>query len=617
MGKIHVLDDKLANMIAAGEVVERPSSVVKELVENAIDAGSARIEVHMEEGGLQSIRVIDNGHGIAATDCLIAFERHATSKIQKERDLFRIHTLGFRGEALPSIAAVSRMELKSRESGQHSGTQVIMEAGKLLQQKTMGMPTGTEVIVRDLFFNTPARLKYMKTIQTEVGHVSDLLNRLAISHPDISFIFTHNGKTILKTAGDGKLLHVIASIYGTNTARLMVPIEEETIDFTIRGFVGKPEITRANRSYVTTIVNGRFIRNYALNQAVIRGYHTLLPVHRFPIAVLHLEMDPVLIDVNVHPSKLEIRFSKEQELLTIVEQTVRQSLQEKRLIPEITKPERKNPVSSFSSAAVIKPVQQRIDLDRPTQREIETFQRWIEPEKKMIDDKGEEGIPVHQVKEDASPQNYEIVEGQSQTVEKFPAPEERLPSLEPLAQLHGTYIIAQYEDGFYMIDQHAAQERINYEYFYKKLSEQQIESQELLVPITIELTASEAEILRQHRDMFVQVGVELEEFGTHTFRIRAYPQWIPSGEEEAVLREMIEMVINQQQINIGKLREETAINMSCKASIKANQHLTRQEMEALIDQLRQTENPFTCPHGRPITVHFSSYEIQKMFKRVM
>ncbi|MBO8170918.1 MAG: DNA mismatch repair endonuclease MutL [Bacillaceae bacterium] len=642
MGKIKILDDRLANMIAAGEVVERPSSVVKELVENAIDASADKIEIVIEEGGLSSIKVSDNGHGIERDECRLAFERHATSKIQKERDLFHIQTLGFRGEALPSIAAVSRLELKSKTRESDSGTRILIEGGKLKEEQEIGMPDGTEVIVRDLFYNTPARLKYMKTIHTEVGHVSDLINRLALSHPDIAFILKHNDKILLKTMGDGSLLHVIAAIYGTSTAKMMVPLENDSIDFTLKGYVARPEITRANRTYVTTIVNGRYIRNYPLIQAVIRGYHTLLPINRYPVSVLHLDMDPVLMDVNVHPSKLEIRFSKEQELLELVEGTVRRALEKQTLIPEPSK----QSAAGRTSIKTEKPVQTDLELtrktrpesasfnfqvkgtkDRPTPKEIETFQKWVQPEPEtettgMIKEDSQSNEWNADFKNPVPDQHPE--NGEEQTENKMDQAgmagensPDRLPVLDPLAQLHGTYILAQHEDGLYIIDQHAAQERIYYEYFLNRLKQDTIESQNLLVPIHLEVTAAESQVIQENLDLLSQVGVHLEPFGSNAYVVRALPRWIPEGEEEAVVREMIQMLVENKKINVVQLREEAAISMSCKAAIKANRYLTRPEMEALLDKLRESSNPFTCPHGRPITIHFSSYEIQKMFKRVM
>jgi len=705
VANIQVMDAQLANLIAAGEVVERPASVVKELVENAIDAGSTRIEVHLEEGGLASIRVVDNGCGMVEEDCRLAFERHATSKLKRERDLAHIRTLGFRGEALPSIAAVSRTEVKSTPKGEKVGTRIRIVGGREDVCEPIAFPRGTEVIVSDLFYNTPARLKYMKTIHTEVGHASDVMNRLALSHPTIAFLLTHNQKQLLRTSGDGQLLHVIAAVYGMNVARNMVKIEAESLDFTMTGYLARPEITRASRSYISTLINGRYIRNMGLTNAILRGYHTLLPINRYPIAVLSIDMDPTLVDVNVHPAKLEVRFSKDQELYAFVEQEVKQVWSAQRLIPE---PGRKRsaqsgprPKSNEYQASMdwtlFVPGREEkrreagvsaSDFEQGTigeedadsrQEEWKSEARW----EAEVGSGGTEKNRANQIKtrphspfsgfgseraedtaateslyrtepgsdyvaerklniadaEDAPAASLSTQDSASQmnavpTTEKQPLSEGqaqdepesverdavnlRVPEMYPLGQLHGTYILAQNQDGMFMIDQHAAQERIFYEYFLNKLREEAIESQDLLIPITLELTAAEAAAVEEGRDWFEQVGVHMEPFGANSYIIRSHPRWLPRGEEEAILREMVEMVLTSKKgIDVVKLREAAAITMSCKAAIKANRYLNHAEMEALIERLRRTTSPFTCPHGRPIIIHFSTYDIEKMFKRVM
>ncbi|MGG4551469.1 DNA mismatch repair endonuclease MutL, partial [Paenibacillus humicus] len=337
MAHIVVLDEHIANQIAAGEVVERPSSVVKELVENAVDAGARKIDVQVEEGGLQLIRVTDNGSGIEAEDCEKAFYRHATSKLLSGRDLFQIRSLGFRGEALPSIAAVAKVQLVTSSNDSGLGRVIVIEGGSLKQNEETAAPQGTDITIKELFYNTPARLKYMKTIQTELGHISDVMYRQALAHPEIAITLRHNGNTLLQTQGNGDLLQVIASIYGINASRAMVPIAADNLDYKISGFVGRPDLTRSNRSGMSTIVNGRYIRNQGLYQAILRAYHTLLPINRYPLVVLQLEMHPSLVDVNVHPSKLEVRFSKEAELNAFVEESIRRLLQGQVLIPQVVK----------------------------------------------------------------------------------------------------------------------------------------------------------------------------------------------------------------------------------------------------------------------------------------
>ncbi|NRR01008.1 DNA mismatch repair endonuclease MutL [Brevibacillus sp. RS1.1] len=690
MGTIQVLDEQLANMIAAGEVVERPASVVKELVENAIDARATTIEIHVEEGGLEMIRIVDNGRGMDREDCQLAFERHATSKISNARDLFRIRTLGFRGEALPSIAAVSRMELTSSTSSSEVGTHLLIEGGQLGTISDKASVKGTEVCVRSLFFNTPARLKYMKSIATEVGHISDYVNRLALTHPSISFLLTHNGKTLLQTSGDGKLLHVMAAIYGVQVAKLLLPIAGETLDYKWSGFLSKMEVTRANRSYLSTLVNGRYVRSYSINNAIMRGYHTLLPIGRYPIVALQIEMDPSLVDVNVHPAKLEARFSKEDELCSAIEQSVKETLRQGLGIvrPMVTQPKAKvvtqvvqpqfdlqitKPDTPQSPLLAASPRLQewmakqevptkQVDLVTPiapsfengTVKEtaanyekleaakVEAIPHEIvqatlldqtdtreafqpnEPKIPVQLDIAQAPSPTYPIHEISS-EDHSAIAGTEQTPPLVEATNENetdspVPVMYPVGQVHGTYIVAQNDEGMYLIDQHAAQERIFYEYFMDKLAEEDISSQIMLFPHTVEYTAAEASKLEKRLSLLQSFGLEIEAFGGRTFIVRAHPHWFPEGAELEVIEELIQFVLEtgeNTQANVVLMREKAAIMMSCKASIKANRFLTHAEMESLLNQLRKTSSPYTCPHGRPIVIHFTGYDLEKMFKRVM
>ncbi|AST07376.1 DNA mismatch repair protein MutL [Anoxybacillus flavithermus] len=608
MGKIRKLDDALANKIAAGEVVERPASVVKELVENAIDAHSTIIEVELEEAGLAKIRVVDNGDGFEEEDCFLAFERHATSKIKDEADLFRIRTLGFRGEALPSIASVSHLELKT-STGEGPGTWLVLKGGELVQHGRTSSRKGTDITVSHLFFNTPARLKYMKTIHTELGHVVDVINRLALAHPHISFRLTHNGKQLFYTNGNGDVRQVLAAIYGLDVAKKMIAIHAETLDFTIDGYIALPEVTRASRNYMTTIVNGRYIKNYSLYKAIEEGYHTLLPIGRHPITFLNIMMDPLLIDVNVHPAKLEVRFSKETELNELVQQTIRQSFQKKTLIPEVTAPrveKTKAEQQTFSFEHIVK----ESNTMSPRVTEIHRDQ-----EKKT-----EERIVLEKSDEHVRDQDVTLLDVESVVPSEHVTGEmdqERIPPLYPIGQMHGTYILAQNENGLYIIDQHAAQERIKYEYFREKLATVTNELQPLLIPLTLTYSSSEYLLIESYRDQLAACGVFLEPFGHNSFIVRSHPQWFPKGEEVAIIEEMIKQVLEMKKVDMKQLREKAAIMMSCKQSIKANQFLRNDEIFALLESLRKTSDPFTCPHGRPIIIHFSTYELEKMFKRVM
>lgn len=613
------LPDLLSNKIAAGEVVERPASVVKELIENSIDANSTSIKLDITEAGLQEIKITDDGDGMSEEDCEKAFLRHATSKIKREADLFHVKTLGFRGEALASIASVSRLTIKTSQ-GDSAGTILKLSGGKVEERGKSDARKGTEITVRDLFFNTPARLKYMKTIHTELGHITDLLNRLAMSHPKIRFEATHNGKPLFKTPGTGDMLQVIAQIYGMRVAKMMLPIQAETLDFSISGYVAKPEITRASRHYISTIVNGRYIKSYPLTQAIIRAYHTLLPIGRLPVAAISITMDPVLVDVNVHPTKLEVRFSKGKELFQTIEETIRSTFRQTTLIPELSKKE-ENPSRKSEQHTMT------FDVDKGQQdNQVNHLgnEHSSGTERNQMNPGLNQGwdVPLytdHTVREPTEQMDPSFPEETSSMdqVEVETPQNPRVPIIYPIGQLQGTYILGQNENGLYMIDQHAAQERIKYEFFKEKLGKTVNESQELLVPLTFEFTNQETIFIERYKDTFAEVGIFFEPFGHGTYMIRSYPTWFPEGLEEEIIRDMIEQVIRDGVIRIENIREDAAILMSCKRSIKANHYLNEDDMFQLLEKLRTTTDPFTCPHGRPIIVHFSSYELEKMFKRVM
>ncbi|WP_088105171.1 DNA mismatch repair endonuclease MutL [Halalkalibacter urbisdiaboli] len=619
MAKIIKLDDLLSNKIAAGEVVERPASIVKELVENALDANSSHVLIEIEEGGLSSIRIVDNGEGIDAEDVETAFYRHATSKIKTDRDLFKIATLGFRGEALPSIASVSHLTLETG-TGDGAGVKVTLEGGQIIDRTAAKTRQGTEIFVTNLFYNTPARLKYLKTVHTEAGNVSDIINRLALAHPNVAFDFFHNGKEVLKTNGNGDKRQVIAAIYGRNIAKNMIAIDETSLDYHLTGYLVKPEITRASRQYISIIVNGRYIRNYALARAIQEGYHTLLPIGRYPIVVLSIDMDPSLIDVNVHPSKLEVRLSKEEELSELITNAIKKAFQKEVLIPAAQLPKREK---QQSEQVPLSFEENRQDVASPKWEVREQVEEQRHPSAQLTieEDLRVEPITVeenvNQVEEanNVSSEPFRKV-GEQQSVEPKPI-HSRVPVLYPIGQMHGTYIVAQNDNGMYLIDQHAAQERIKYEYFREKVAEVEPQLQELLVPFTIECTNQEVTIIEEHKDKLQAVGVFLEAFGSQTYIVRSHPTWLPKGEEEETIREIVEQLIKLRRVDLAKFREDTAILMSCKASIKANRHLRQEEMFALLETLRKTSDPFTCPHGRPIIIHFSTYELEKMFKRVM
>lgn len=690
MGKIQVLDEHLANQIAAGEVVERPASIVKELVENAIDAKADKITVQLEEGGISYIRVSDNGSGMDREDAVIAFERHATSKIKRERDLFQIQTLGFRGEALPSIASVAKVELKTAEDAAELATSLTIEGGQLVQVEDTSRSRGTDVIVRDLFYNTPARLKYLKTVNTEVSQVADVMGRLALSCPELSFTLIHNGKELFRTPGDGKLLHVIHAIYGKQVASQMVSVAGEDGDFQLTGFLSKPEMTRSNRSYLSIILNGRYVRSIPISQSILRAYGTLLPSGRYPIGIVQIQMDPKLVDVNVHPTKLEVRLSKERELCQLIESTVQAALQQQRLVPHATgsamikskvpKPEQsklsfspgtsnstwqvqERPVlwerfdkekettkpqsstnavgiealvdvakirSTSSSAPIFKPkTNQGLNLSQSVLRnKVES--KESDQQRDMTISQMEDGqfplssnntLDDQELPEVVVDQQAKLIdrdkEGKRILHSGLSSADSRFPLLLPLAQVHGTYIVAQSDDGFYLIDQHAAHERIYYEVFYHKMGEKSSHQQPLLIPLTIECTLSEAKTLENYLKELQDWGLDLEPFGGNTFIVRAYPSWFPKENEVDLIYEVIHYLKDHGKVDVAVLRDASAKMMSCKAAIKANRYLRREEMDSLLKELSRCENPFTCPHGRPILVHFTTYELEKMFKRVM
>lgn len=652
---IELMSDALSNKIAAGEVVERPASVIKELVENSIDANSQMIKVDVYEAGLMRMKVTDDGDGMTEEDASVAFLRHATSKIKSEQDLFHIRTLGFRGEALASIAAVSKLTLKT-STGDGAGMLIQYEGGKEVNRDKADARKGTEITVDQLFFNTPARLKYMKTIHTELGHITDVINRLSLSHPNIRFTLTHNDKVIFKSNGRGDLLQIIAQIYGVNVAKKMIKIEHETLDYKISGYIAKPEVTRSGRQYLSTLVNGRFVRSVILNKAILSGYHTLLPIGRHPIVVIQIEMDPILVDVNVHPTKLDVRFSKEKELFTAIETAIKEAFKQERLIPDYTekKPKSKQDRSeqaSFSfdhtpseinakernqpSESQTHEMRQPSYIDSQVEAINATTHQMEESNKSLSDKVTEREVvttddtlieqqPPELVHENTQPltastDDLSSVDRTSdETKETSDSVEySRMPLMYPVGQHHGTYIIAENDQGMYLIDQHAAQERIKYEYYRDKIVEVDPVLQELLVPMTFDFSKQEALLIEQYQTELETVGLFFEPFGQQTYRISAHPNWFPAGFEEETIRDIIAQIIEDEKIDLKKLREDAAILMACKKSIKANHHLNYDDMFELLETLRKTEDPFTCPHGRPIVIHFSTYELEKMFKRIM
>ena len=587
MNKIKIMNDDLANKIAAGEVVEKCVSVVKELVENSVDAGASEIKIIVEEAGTKMIKVIDNGAGMSHDDAILAFERHATSKLYDETGLFRISSLGFRGEALPSIAAVSLVELKT--STGDVGTRIIINGGKLEKDEKADARKGTEITVSNLFFNTPARLKYLNSLYSELANICEYVNKMAFSYPNIKFVFISDDKVLLNTDGSGNLLKVIKEVYGAEVARKMKNISVFNDDYDVDGFISLPEVTRSSRNHMVTLVNQRVVRNVELNRAINDAYHTYKPETRYPIVVLNINCDPSLVDVNVHPSKLDIKFSNFDDLKELIKKGIKDVLDKSLLIPKI----------EMKTEQTQKPVvkEQVLNIERQNVIEDSVIDYSLFDE------------PVLTVNED-----IESYDQTNETEDKKVI----MPEMYPVGLAKGTYIICHNELGLYMIDQHAAKERINYEYYKKMFGNPNNNSIRMLIPLTVEFPSNEFIIIKQNLEVLRNMKFDIEESGINSFIIKEHPTWLKQGYEEESIKKILEVLIDQERnFSIEKFNEKTAITLSCKMAIKANTNISILEMESLINDLRKCENPYTCPHGRPTTIFYSNYELEKMFKRAM
>lgn len=573
------MDEILANKIAAGEVVERCSSVVKELVENSIDASSTEIKVELLDSGVKEIKVTDNGKGMDREDAILSFSRHATSKIVDEDDLYHIHTLGFRGEALASIASVSDITLTTSTGA--IGTIVNIKGGKVLSVENGDARKGTIMCVRDLFYNTPARLKHLKSLYAELASITDYMNKLSLSHPDIRFTLINNDKLLLKTDGSNNILKTISNIYGVSTARKMLEIKNSNDDYEISGFISLPEIHRSNRNSMITIVNGRVVKNNELNRAINDAYHSYKPDNYYPIVVLNIEVDTILVDVNIHPTKMDIKFGKIEELINLVYNTIREAIKVKTLIPHIE-----------NKPSFIPKTEEKVEINKNNYEEL-----------KLNFDTAEEDEEKYIVNEDLTEEVHEDVK-------------EKLPLIYPIGLVHGTYIIAQNDNGMYIIDQHAAKERINYEICLNKLSNPIKEKIDMIIPLTLEFSNNEFIILKENFEFIKSLGFNIEEFGVNSIIIKSHPTWIPKDNENEAIKKILEIIINKEKnFSIEKFNDHVSATMACKMSIKANTNITIDEMQNLIDDLRKCDNPFNCPHGRPTTIYYSKYDLEKLFKR--
>ena len=583
MSKIKIMDELLANKIAAGEVVERCVNVVKELVENSIDAGSTEIKIELTEAGTKQIKVTDNGSGMDEKDAVLAFSRHATSKLKTEEDLYRISTLGFRGEALASIASVSEVVLKT--CSDDIGTTVIINGGKIISVEKSDSRVGTVIEINNLFYNTPARLKHLTSLYAELANITDYVNKIALSNPQIKFTLINNNNTLLQTSGNGDLLKVIYAIYGLDITKKMLEISNENEDYKINGYISLPEVHRSSRNAIVTLVDGRVVKNQELNRVINDSYHSYKPDNRYPVVVLNIEVDPSLIDVNIHPTKMDIKFSNFEDLKELVSSTIKDKIKKINLIPHIEVEESNEEIIEEKS----KKVYEEIKLDFDTAISEDTTNYSVNSD--FLDDE-----PLEKVEE---------------LEEK-----ERMPIMYPVGAVHGTYIICQNEKGMYLIDQHAAKERINYEICLEKLTNLDNKNIKLLIPITLEYSTNEYIVLKENLEFLRNMNFEIDEFGINSIIVKAHPTWIPKGNEVNAIKKVIELVIyKEKDFNIKTFNDHLAATMACKMSIKANEAITLDEMKYLIEDLRKCKNPFNCPHGRPTTIFYSTYDLEKLFKR--
>ena len=590
MSRIKVMDELLSNKIAAGEVVEKVVSIVKELVENSIDAKATMIKVDLKEAGLREITVTDNGIGMDKNDAPLAFQRHATSKLYTDDDLFNINSLGFRGEALPSIAAVSDVVLKTCQDD--VGTQIHIKGGKILENKPSEGRIGTQITVTNLFYNTPARLKHLSSPYAELAGVTEYVNKMALSYPEVKFILRNDEKELLNTSGSGNLLKVIKSIYGLDIAKKMLPIEISNDDYEVSGYISLPEVNRSSRNHMTVLVNGRVIKNQYLNRIINDAYFSFKEDTRYPIVVIKITADPILVDVNIHPSKQDIKFSNFEDLKNMISEVINKTISSKLLIPKIEVKEQ--PTVKYENLS--------LNLERNS----------ISEEPSLLDKQKLTNL----VNFNYEPNNELDNEEEPSYIEE--RPKETLPELYPIGLALGTYIVCENERGIYLIDQHAAEERINYEKNSYLLAHPNNDVISPLIPMIIELPNNEFIIAKEKLDIIKSYNIDIEEFGINSFRVISHPTWFPKGNEEKIVRRIIEEIVNKgKDFSLAKFNNSLAALISCKMSIKANTRITKEAQEEIINKLRKCNNPFNCPHGRPTIINFTTYEIEKMFKRVV
>ena len=587
MSNIKVMDEVLANKIAAGEVVEKCMNVVKELVENSIDAKADEIEISLVESGIKEIEVSDNGIGMDREDAEMAFQRHATSKLKKLDDLFNIESLGFRGEALPSIASVSDIRLKTSDG--KVGTLITMSGGKNMKIENCDLVKGTIITVKKLFYNTPVRLKYLKNPYVELSYIVEYINKMALSYPSIKFTLKNNDKVLLKTDGNGDMLKVIYEIYGADITKKMIPINGDNDDYEVSGYISYPEVTKGNRNSITTLVNGRVIKNNELNRCIVDCYHTYIHKDRYPVIILNIDVDPILIDINIHPTKMDIKFSKMDSLKDLIIKLITERLEELTLIPEVSVRD------SYSVSEVRKQIvkkEEKEEVKDNTKYEEIKLDFEVHEEKQKEDKEFNDSLPFDvEVKKEA-----------------------RIKKMIPKGVVLLTYIVAEGEDGMFLIDQHAAAERINFEKVLKEMKENK-QVIDLLIPIKIELRKDEYILAKERLHILEEYGFTFDEFGFNTILVRSHPSWIVEEKAEDIIRKIVDLIIEKGEFDIDKFIWRMAATTACRMSVMAGDYISIEDQEWILENIRYCDNPFTCPHGRPTIITYTKYELEKLFKR--
>ncbi len=587
MSKVRIMNETLANKIAAGEVIERVSSVVKELVENAIDAKATSIKVELMDAGKKSIRVTDDGIGMDREDACTAFKRHATSKIYKDDDLFFINTLGFRGEALPSIASVSEVLLETYDG--EVGTSVHIKGGEVLEVGIAPSRRGTIFTVTNLFYNTPARLKYLKSEPAELANVTQFMEKLALSYPEVSFLLSNNGAILQRTTGSSQLLKTIHEIYGRDVSSNMLEIRGSNDDYDVSGFISRPIVQRRSKNFMNTIINGRVIKNFELNKIINDAYYTYKPDSTYPVVIIKIETDPTLIDVNIHPTKQDVKFSKMNELRDVLTKAIKDALYETMLIPEAFMEKTENDDQTDETIMEQLPSALFIKEESAMPRKVEFVEQNLAAEKR---------------------EQTTILFGNEKNAEI------KALELYPVGIALGTYIIAENSEGVYLIDQHAAVERVNYEKVLKSFLKK--EKISMLVPVQMELSTGEMVAIRMHSDYLKEIGFDVEEFGINTIRVDTHPVWVKKDHEYDTIRAVIDLICEAgKDFDPLKFNDKVAATIACKKSLKGNTRITLELAKVILEELVQCDNPYNCPHGRPTIVKFTIYELEKMFKRAM